>query len=154
MLKFLVSWLRWRARRARKSTFLPAGVRTIVAVELTRLGDFVTILPALRALRSRFPLARTCVVTSEAHAPMLDLCEPGIDVISIRKPKTLAGFLAALRKVRGMSPDLVCSMGPANRNAALALATLDDPTGKDVLLGMCDRAELRRTSCAAACTKV
>ena len=123
MLKFLVSWLRWRARRAGNSTFLPAGVRTIVAVELTRLGDFVTILPALRALRSRFPLARTCVVTSEAHAPLLDLCEPGIDVISIRRPKTLSGFLTALRKVRGMSPDLVCSMGPANRNAALALAS-------------------------------
>ena len=123
MLKFLVSWLRWRARRARKSTFLSAGVRTLVAVELTRLGDFVTILPTLRALRRRFPGARTCVVTSEAHAPLLALCEPGIEVISIRKPKTFVGFLSALRAVRKMSPDLVCSMGPANRNAALALAS-------------------------------
>ncbi len=123
MLKFLVSWLRWRARRAGKSTFLPAGVRTLVAVELTRLGDFVTILPSLRALRSSFPAARICVVTSEAHAPLLELCEPGIDVISIRKPKTIGGFLSALRAVREMSPDLVCSMGPANRNAALALAS-------------------------------
>jgi ADP-heptose:LPS heptosyltransferase len=123
MLKILVSWLRWRARRARKSTFLPAGVRTLVAVELTRLGDFVTILPALRALRSRFPAARTFVVTSEAHAPLLELCEPGIDVICVRKPKTLIGFLSVLRMVRRMSPDLVCSMGPANRNAALSLAS-------------------------------
>jgi hypothetical protein len=30
-------------------------------------------------------------------------------------------------------------------NAALALATLDDPAGRDVLLGMCDRARLRET---------
>ncbi len=30
-------------------------------------------------------------------------------------------------------------------NAALALATLDDPAGRDVLVGMCDRARLRET---------
>jgi ADP-heptose:LPS heptosyltransferase len=123
MLKFLVSWLRWRARRARKSAFLPAGVRTLVAVELTRLGDFVTIMPSLRALRGRFPAARICVVTSDAHAPLLSLCEAEIEVITVRKPKTLFAFLGALRVVRGLSPDLVCSMGPANRNAALALAS-------------------------------
>ncbi len=123
MLKFLVSWLRWRARRARTSTFLPAGVRTLVVVELTRLGDFITILPPLRALRTRFPSARTYVVTSEAHAPLLALCEPGLHVISIRNPNSFPGFLRALRMVRGTHPDLVCSMGPANRNAALALAS-------------------------------
>jgi HEAT repeat protein len=31
-------------------------------------------------------------------------------------------------------------------NAALALATLDDASGKDVLLGMCDRAALRKAA--------
>lgn len=123
MLMFLVSWLRWRARRSRKLTFLPAGVRTLVVVELTRLGDFITILPALRALRSNFPVARTYVVAPEAHAPLLALCEPGLHVISIRKPGSIFGFLRALRMVRGTTPDLICSMGPSNRNAALALAS-------------------------------
>ena len=123
MLKFLVSWLRWRARRARKSAFMPGGMRTLVAIELTRLGDFVTVLPALRGLRGSFPSARIHVVTSEAHAPLLALCGAGIDVIRVRKPNSLFGFLGALRKVRAISPDLVCSMGPSNRNAALALAS-------------------------------
>jgi ADP-heptose:LPS heptosyltransferase len=123
MLKFLVSWLRWKARRSRKSTFLPPRVRTLVVVELTRLGDFITILPALRALRGSFPGARTYVVTSEAYAPLLALCEPGLNVISVRKPRSISGFLRALRIVRGTSPDLVCSMSPSNRNAALALAS-------------------------------
>lgn len=123
MLKLLVSWLRWRARRSRNSTFLPAGVRTIVAIELTRLGDFVTILPPLRALRKSFPGARMYVVTSEAHAPLLALCEPGIDVITLRKSNSFPEFLAALRSLRRAHPDLVCSMGPSNRNAALALAS-------------------------------
>jgi heptosyltransferase-1 len=123
MLKFLVSWLRWRARRARKSTFLPAGVHTLVAIELTRLGDFITILPALRALRNSFPTARIHVVTSDAQAPLLALCEPGLDVISVHRPGSLFGFFRALRMVREKCPDLVCSMGPANRNAALALAS-------------------------------
>jgi ADP-heptose:LPS heptosyltransferase len=123
MLKVLVSWLRWRARRSQKSTFLPSGVRTLVAVELTRLGDFVTILPPLRALRKSFPAARIFVVTAEDHAPLLALCEEELHVISVRKPSSLIGFLRALRAVRATTPDLVCSMGPANRNAALALAS-------------------------------
>jgi len=123
MLKLFVSWLRWRARRSRKSTFLTTGVRTVIAVELTRLGDFVSILPPLRAIRKSFPAARVLVVTSKAHAPLLALCEPGIDAISVEKPNSFAGFLLALRTVRKTRPDLVCSMGPSNRNAALALAS-------------------------------
>ncbi len=123
MLKLFVSWLRWRARRSRKSTFLPASVRTIVAVELTRLGDFITILPPLRALRKSFPDARMCVVTSESHARLLALCEPGIEAITLRRSDSLTDFLAALRSIRRARPDLVCSMGPSNRNAALALAS-------------------------------
>lgn len=123
MLKLFVSWLRWRARRSRKSTFLPAGVRTVIAVELTRLGDFVSILPPLRAIRKSFPAASVIVVTSKAHAPLLALCESGIDAITVDKPGSLAGFLFALRTVRKTRPDLVCSMGPSNRNAALALAS-------------------------------
>jgi ADP-heptose:LPS heptosyltransferase len=107
MLKLLVSWLRWRARRSRNSTFLPASVRSIVAIELTRLGDFVTILPPLRALRKSFPDARTFVVTSESHAPLLALCEPGIEIIALRKSNSLREFLMALRRVRGARPDLV-----------------------------------------------
>ena len=123
MLKLLVSWLRWRARRSRKSTFLPAGIRTVVAVELTRLGDFVSILPPLRAIRKSFPGARVLVVTAKAHAPLLALCESDIEPITVDNPNSLAGFLLALRIVRKTKPDLVCSMGPSNRNAALALAS-------------------------------
>lgn len=123
MLKILVSWLRWKGRRSGTTTFLPSGVHTIVAVELTRLGDFITILPAVRALRRNFPAARMYVVTTEAYAPLLELCDADIDVIRVRRSNSLPGFLRALRIVRKIQPSLVCSMGPSNRNAALALAS-------------------------------
>jgi HEAT repeat protein len=45
----------------------------------------------------------------------------------------------ALRKL------LADSVTDVRWNAALALATLDDPAGRDVLLGMCDRGRLRAT---------
>lgn len=98
-------------------------MRTLVAIELTRLGDFITILPALRALRERFPGARIQILTSAAHARLLALCGSEFEIIGIRNPGSLFGFLGALRSLRRSGPDLVCSMSPSNRNAALALAS-------------------------------
>ena len=123
MLKILVSWLHWRARRARKPTILPQGVRTLAAVELTRLGDFISILSALRALREHFPASHIHVVTNIAHVPLLALCEGGIETIGVRRANSVIGLLDALRSLRRSKPELVFSMSPSNRNAALALAS-------------------------------
>ncbi|MGA7990003.1 MAG: HEAT repeat domain-containing protein [Thermoanaerobaculia bacterium] len=47
----------------------------------------------------------------------------------------------AIPRLRRLLADAVLDV---RWNAALALATLDDPSGRDVLVGMCDRAALRR----------
>jgi heptosyltransferase-2 len=123
MLKVLIAWLRWRARHAQKSSFSPGMVRSVAIFELTRLGDFVTVLPALRKLRQQFPGALFHLVVDAKHAPLLSMCEPDMNVMGIASPWSVLGLLRALSTVRGLHPDLACSMSPSSRNAALALAS-------------------------------
>ncbi|MEW6511514.1 MAG: glycosyltransferase family 9 protein [Bacteroidota bacterium] len=123
MFRLLVSWLRWRALRARKSDFLVSGIRSLVIIELTRLGDFVTVLPVIRRFRQSFPGAVIHVVVERSYAPLVSLCEPGIDLIPVSESSSPLQFARTLRLVRRLRPDLACSMSPANRNAAMALAS-------------------------------
>jgi len=115
---------------------LPHSVRTLAAIELTRLGDFISILPALKALRGRFPAAHIRVITSAAHAPLLALCDSGIEPVGVRRPGSMVGLLDALRSLRRSKADVVFSMSPSNRNAALALAS-----GAPVIVGYLHGAE-------------
>jgi HEAT repeat protein len=73
--------------------------------------------------------------------PLLESEDPGV--------RKTAAFAAgrmedgeAIPQLRRLLSDAVLDV---RWNAALALATLDDASGRDVLLGMCDRAALRRT---------
>jgi ADP-heptose:LPS heptosyltransferase len=51
------------------------------------------------------------------------MCGPGVEVVSVRKSRSPLQFLKTLDIIRRLAPDLVCSMSPSNRNAALALAS-------------------------------
>jgi ADP-heptose:LPS heptosyltransferase len=123
ILKILVSWLRWKASRLPTIDLASVRVRSIAVIELTRLGDFITVLPAVKILRRQFPDARIHVVVDALHAPLLELCDPEVDVLPVARSERPFHFLSAMRRVRRTSPDMVCSMSPANRNAALALAS-------------------------------
>jgi ADP-heptose:LPS heptosyltransferase len=94
-----------------------------VVIELTRLGDFVNVLPAIRRFRQKFPGATIHVVVDSPYAPLLNLCEPGIEIIRVTQSASPFRFLMALRVVRRLAPDLACSMSPANRNAVMALSS-------------------------------
>jgi ADP-heptose:LPS heptosyltransferase/GT2 family glycosyltransferase len=58
------------------------SVRTILAIKLDHIGDFVTALPALRLLKTRFPSARLTLLAPEAslalarREPAIDECLP------------------------------------------------------------------------------
>ena len=123
MLRLLVTVLRFAVRRGREHVRVPDGISTLAVIELTRLGDFVSVLPCLVALRRRFPASRILVVASEAHAPLVSLCGADVEVISVPERGTLRGLVRAARAVRRARPELACSMGPSNRNAALALSS-------------------------------
>jgi HEAT repeat protein len=72
--------------------------------------------------------------------PLLDSEDPGV-----RKTAAFAaGRMEDGEAVPALKKLLADPVTDVRWNAALALATLDDASGKDVLLGMCDRAALRR----------
>lgn len=112
MLRALIAWLRWKARRAQKSSFTPGVIKSIAIFELTRLGDLVTILPALRALRHQFPLTRIHIVVDVNYEPLIKLCEPEVNVVGVVDPSSVPGLIRALWIVRRLHPDLSCSMSP------------------------------------------
>jgi ADP-heptose:LPS heptosyltransferase len=111
-------------KRTRNQTPLdPGAIRCIVTCELTRLGDVLTTIPALRHLRELFPKAHTISLVDERIVTLLDACDLGIEFVGVPRSDTIAGLLSAIRTVRKRKPDLVLSMSPARRNVAVTLAS-------------------------------
>ncbi len=96
-------------------------MRSILVVELTRLGDVICMIPALARLRSAFPKAEiTCVVQSQ-YAELVESLDLNMRAVGLDATRSLSGFLPALRAVRRVRADLACSMSPAKRNALLTI---------------------------------
>jgi heptosyltransferase I len=61
--------------------------KKILCLRLARLGDVILMVPALKALRNRFPQAHLSVLTGHRCAPILALCPEVNEVISIDRLK-------------------------------------------------------------------
>ena len=126
-------------------------VRRYLTLVLGRLGDPRAVPLLEKALDDKDPETRLyalwalALIGNPSSAvrvrPLLESEDAGI-----RKTAAYAAgrmedgeAVPALRKLLGDS------VTDVRWNAALALATLDDPAGRDVLLGMCDRTRLRTT---------
>ena len=126
-------------------------VRRYLTLVLGRLGDPRAVPLLEKALGDKDPETRLyalwalALIGNPSSAvrvrPLLESEDAGI-----RKTAAYAAgrmedgeAVPALRKLLGDS------VTDVRWNAALALATLDDPAGRDVLLGMCDRTRLRTT---------
>jgi ADP-heptose:LPS heptosyltransferase len=101
----------------------PIGVQSLLAVELTRLGDLISALPAIRSLRSHFSKARVHVLVDERYASLLRGLLADVGVHGFHKSASPRQFLSALRTVRQLRADIVCSMSPARRNVFLTLGS-------------------------------
>lgn len=89
--------------------------KKILCLRLARLGDVILLVPALKALRNRFPQAHLTVLTGHRCAPILALCPEVNEVISIDRLKWRDGskweagleIASLLRKLRHEHYDLV-----------------------------------------------
>jgi len=116
ILRYLASW--HLPRKLRRSE-----VRSILVVELTRLGDVVVILPLLKALKSHFANAEVYLLIDERYVTLVRALELDVVPLGIRSPISAGGMLSACLAARKCRPDLACSMSPPKRNAAVALAS-------------------------------
>jgi HEAT repeat protein len=126
-------------------------VRRYLTLVLGRLGDPRAVPLLEKALDDKDPETRLYALwalalvgnpSSAARVrPLLESEDPGI-----RKTAAYAaGRMEDGEAVPALRKLLADSVTDVRWNAALALATLDDPAGRDVLLGMCDRERLRTT---------
>ena len=111
----------------------------IACIELSRMGDVLVMLPALRLLRTGFPSSEIIAVVQQPYAGFLRLLGIVDGVIGIEK----RNILSTVKILRTREVTLACSMSPATTNAFCALfgarASIGYLGAPDTLPGILDR---------------
>jgi ADP-heptose:LPS heptosyltransferase len=89
----------------------------IACIELSRLGDVMVMLPALRLLRANFRSSEIIVVVRQSYMELLRRMQIADEVIGIEG----RNILGAIKTLRDRDITLACSMSPATTNALCAL---------------------------------
>jgi heptosyltransferase-2 len=103
----------------------------ILCIRLARLGDVILLVPALKALRHRFPGARLVVISGHRCAPILSLCQEVDEVIAIdrlnwrdgNKLKAVWEIALLIRKLRRTGFDLAIDFHSFRETNLLAWVT-------------------------------
>ena len=113
-------WIQQRVHREKESLegILGKG-SSILLIELTRLGDVIEMIPAIRIFVQSFPGADVHVIVEDEFVSLLDTVVHGVKFHGAVRSDTLHGFLGAIRLSRKLRPRLAISMSPAKRNALL-----------------------------------
>jgi ADP-heptose:LPS heptosyltransferase len=89
----------------------------IGCIELSRMGDVLAMLPALRLLRASFPSSKITVVVQQSYAEFLRRLAIVDEVIGIGN----RSIHQTVHILRDRNVTLTCSMSPATTNACCAL---------------------------------
>lgn len=122
-LRILIFLLRLKGRLRRNRALDPASIRSILIVELTRLGDVLSALPAVEAIIRFFPDARVTLVVGEQYTHLIRAFGLPCDVKGMTQTESVGGFLRAVGLLRAKRFDLAISLSPPKRNAAMTLAS-------------------------------
>ncbi len=120
--KATIAFLRFLAGRSPKTELHPQNVSSILLVELSRLGDVVTVLTSVSYLRETFPAARITLVTDSHYAGLVRAIDLHIEAQGFSHTDTPAGLRVATQWARSFPADVSCSMSPGKRNAIVALS--------------------------------
>jgi lipopolysaccharide heptosyltransferase II len=98
-----------------------AGYNRILIIKLSLMGDTILLVPALRAIRERFPQAKISVILSRINAEILKDC-PYIDekiIVPLEKLLNLFYFWGLIRRIRRENFDLAIDFEQWFRISAL-----------------------------------
>lgn len=90
-------------------------------VELSRLGDVVSMLPAVSCVRSHFPKSKLTWLVQESYKPLLENLNLGVEVIGVSNSESAFGMTEIIRRSRNLRPEISMSMSPSKRNAIVTL---------------------------------
>lgn len=125
-------------RAARNLVFLrrkaPKNPKCVVAHLIGNIGDIVVAIPALVALRGRYPESRLILFTSAGErdkrlAGAKELLEgasflDGVETYATEEIRSPRGALQLLRRLRGFEPELFVSLPPCNISPSNVLRNL------------------------------
>ncbi len=118
----LIGSLRLVASQKSAEDFDPSSIRSILVIELSRLGDIIAMLPSLARLQSFFN-ADMQVLVDMQYVSLLRAIELNVEFIGVANPQSAGGLLHAFRVARKHTVDLSVSMSPPRRNVMVALAS-------------------------------
>lgn len=104
-------------------TVEPRCIRSILVVELTRLGDVIAALHPVRLLSQHYAGARLHLMVDRAYAGLCQTMLPSSTVHGIPDVHAAWGFLKAVHVARQVGSDLACSMSPGRRNVFVVRAS-------------------------------
>ncbi|MFI5251744.1 MAG: glycosyltransferase family 9 protein [Bacteroidota bacterium] len=119
-------WLNWLIRRHNGLTGkydAASPMRSILFVELTKFGDVISIIPAMYAFHKSFSEASFSVAVQSQFAPIFRYLSFPVEIIPLRKNRTIGGFIESVIKIKKQQFDLAISMSPGIRNGILTLST-------------------------------
>lgn len=82
--------------------FIKADIKKILVVRLDRLGDIILSIPALRALRNEFPLAKISLLVYDNLCELNELSKYSDEIIGFRR----GNILSIINKIRKKKFDL------------------------------------------------
>jgi ADP-heptose:LPS heptosyltransferase len=121
--RVLIAVLRFIARLREVREFGPADVRSVLVVELSRLGDVVSMLPVIHSLSKEFPNAIVHLLADRHFDSLLNSLDLDIKVHTVSISDSFWGMVRVLRTVRQIRADLSISISPPKRNALAVLAS-------------------------------
>jgi len=122
-IAFSIGVLRSRARMERAREFRPQDVCAVGLFELTRMGDVLSALPAIKDLRRSLPEARFHLFVAAQWAALTAELMPEVEIHGLDASDSVPGLVRASALVRRLGLDLSISLSPANRNALLCLSS-------------------------------
>jgi ADP-heptose:LPS heptosyltransferase len=105
----------------RRRELQQAAIQKILVVEVNRLGDVISALPALKALRVHFPHAEISFLARRSFVPLFEQAGFVDKVIGLSESPRIRSLLAMVVRLRKERFDLSCSLSPIRRNAFLTL---------------------------------
>lgn len=99
------------------------SVRSVALIELTRLGDVISSVPAIRAIARHCRDAQVNLVVRDTYSSFLAAALDKVFVHGVKQVSGAEALVCAIDAVRRLEPDLACSLGPGKANAIVTLTS-------------------------------
>jgi ADP-heptose:LPS heptosyltransferase len=100
--------------------FNKTKIKNVLFIELSKLGDVVTLLPAIRCFEHNMPNARLHFAIDARYKTIIKTFISRAVVHPLEKTDSYSGILTAVNSLLDKRFDLICSMSPSLRNAFLS----------------------------------